>query len=116
MDYSLKPYAGYTKGVPYAVLPVKYELLRDDMKYLPVKWYVDRLGVLYHTLYVKLTDLPILYRYHTFAVKTLNMASGDPCVYCIDLNSGHQFRLLHGPLDRFHGRFNINDRSLSESP
>ena len=108
MNLGFQAHAGHAHRLLDPLLVVDDILLRKYVQDLLVRRYRHGLRRVDHPLQVVAVDLLVLDRDDTVGIEAANMAAGDTHVDRVNLAARHQFRLFHGPLDRLHGRFDID--------
>ena len=118
VDLGLQPHAHHPDRIPYAVLLVDGELLRDHVDDLPVHGYDDRLGGIDHALHVVARDLPVPAGDgdDPSRVDSFDVAAGDARERARDFTAGHHLRGLHGVQQRAHGGVDVDDHAAAQSP
>ena len=117
MHVDLEPGPCHAERGADAILLINDEILRKDMEDLPAGGQGHRFRRLDRPSDVVAGNLTILAgnRNHTAAIEPLHVGTGKREVHRVDLNSGHQLRLLDGVLDRLDGRFQIDDNAAFDS-
>ncbi len=112
----LQAYPGHADRIADALLAVHDELLGQHVEDFLVCRDRNRFGGVDDVLDVALGHLFIPHPHDSMRVETAHVATGDACEHRVDFAAGHQLGLLHRALDRLHGRFDVDDDALLESP
>ena len=87
------------------------------MKHLAVEWNRHGPGSLHDPVSILFCDFghAVAHGDGAPAVETANVFTRDACKHCLDLNTCHQFGLVHGPPYRLHSLFRVDDSAPAQA-
>ena len=115
VNLGLEPHAGHADRFANAFLAVDQEFLRQDVEYLLVRGYRDRLGRIDNAIHVPGRYFLVADRHDAVRIQTAHVAAGYSRVDRVNITPRHQFRFLDGALDRMHRRLDVHDDALFQA-
>ena len=116
VNVDFEPRADHAERIANAVLIVNGKFLGQDVNDLAFRRQRDRARGFDDAPDIVAVDFarPGRYRCNPAAVETLDVRAREPDIDCFHFAAGHGFGFADAFLDRFHSRFNVDDRAFLE--
>jgi hypothetical protein len=115
VDLGLEPHAGHADGFADAFLAIDQEFLRQDVQYLLVRGYRDRLGRIDDAIHVPGRYFLVADCDDAVRIQAADVAAGNSRVNRMNITPRHQFGFLDRALDRMHRRLDVYDDTLLQA-
>ncbi|MNM93737.1 hypothetical protein D3C81_1061190 [compost metagenome] len=112
MNLGFQTHAGHAQWLAHAFLVVDHIVLRQGVQDPLISRNGNSLGGVEDALKVSCTDFTVANRNDTVGVQATDVIAGHANKGRVDPAAGHQLGFFHCPLDRLHGRFDIDHHAL----